>query len=169
MATPTTLPATFVAGNVLTAAQMNNLRGAFRILQVVNATNNTQAASSSTTLTDTGLTASITCQSTSSKVLVIVSQNFFKTNQNGTNSISSRLQRNGADILNTDQGTGYTGTLTDLFVSSNYSYLDSPASVSALTYKTVFANAGGNNAAVNFNKNIYGTPTSTITLMEISA
>jgi hypothetical protein len=33
MATPTNLPATFVAGNVLTAAQQNGLRGAFRVLQ----------------------------------------------------------------------------------------------------------------------------------------
>ena len=38
MATPTTLPATFVAGNVLTAAQMNDLRGAFRVLQIVSTT-----------------------------------------------------------------------------------------------------------------------------------
>jgi hypothetical protein len=35
MAAVTTLPAAFVAGNVLTAAQLNNLRGAFRVLQVV--------------------------------------------------------------------------------------------------------------------------------------
>jgi len=37
MATPTSLPATFVAGNVLTAAQMNALRGAFRIVAVKHA------------------------------------------------------------------------------------------------------------------------------------
>jgi hypothetical protein len=41
MATPTTLPASFVAGNILTAAQLNNLRGAFRVLQVVQATDAT--------------------------------------------------------------------------------------------------------------------------------
>jgi hypothetical protein len=38
MATPTTLPASFVAGSILTAAELNDLRGAFRVLQVVNAT-----------------------------------------------------------------------------------------------------------------------------------
>ena len=35
MATPTTLPATFVSGNVLEALQLNDLRGAFRVLQTV--------------------------------------------------------------------------------------------------------------------------------------
>jgi hypothetical protein len=38
MAAVTPLPATFVSGDVLTAAQMNDLRGAFRVLQVVSAT-----------------------------------------------------------------------------------------------------------------------------------
>ena len=38
MATPTTLPAAFVSGAILTADQMNNLRGAFRVLQVVTST-----------------------------------------------------------------------------------------------------------------------------------
>ena len=33
MATPTNLPATQTSGNVLTAAWLNDLRGAFRILQ----------------------------------------------------------------------------------------------------------------------------------------
>ena len=74
MATPTTLPASFSAGAVLTAAQMNNLRGAFRVLQVVGATYSTQTSSSSSTFADTGLTASITPSATSSKILVFVQQ-----------------------------------------------------------------------------------------------
>ena len=49
MATPTTLPASFTAGQVLTAAQMNDLRGAFRVLQVVQATKaNTFSTTSAT-------------------------------------------------------------------------------------------------------------------------
>ena len=35
MATPTALPSTFVANTVLPAADLNLLRGAFRVLQVV--------------------------------------------------------------------------------------------------------------------------------------
>ena len=41
MATPTNLPASFVAGAILTAAQQNDLRGAFRVLQVVQGTTTT--------------------------------------------------------------------------------------------------------------------------------
>ena len=70
MATPTSLPATFVAGNVLTAAQMNALRGAFRILQVVTATYATQTGTTSATYATTGLTATITPSATSNKLLI---------------------------------------------------------------------------------------------------
>ncbi len=74
MATPTTLPAAFVSGAVLTADQMNNLRGAFRVLQVVSATTATAVTNNTNVQADTGLTATITPQSTSSKILVMVSQ-----------------------------------------------------------------------------------------------
>ena len=74
MATPTTLPSSFTAGQVLTAAQMNDLRGAFRVLQVVSSTWTTAAINSTTTYADTGLTATITPSATSSKVLVFFAQ-----------------------------------------------------------------------------------------------
>jgi hypothetical protein len=48
MATPTNLPATQTTGNVLTAAYMNDLRGAFRVLQVVQGTPVTAEVSNST-------------------------------------------------------------------------------------------------------------------------
>ena len=75
MATPTSLPASFSSGAVLTAAQMNNLRGAFRILQVVQ-TIKTDIYSSGSVAQGgeadvTGLTATITPSSTSSKILVV--------------------------------------------------------------------------------------------------
>ena len=75
MATPTNLPAAFTVGQVLTSTQMNDLRGAFRVLQVVYATTAAQAVSTSSTYGDTGLTATITPQSADSKILVCVSQN----------------------------------------------------------------------------------------------
>jgi hypothetical protein len=74
MATPTTLPASFVAGSILTAAELNDLRGAFRVLQVVNATTSTTTSNSTSTYADTSLTATITPTSTSSKILVFVNQ-----------------------------------------------------------------------------------------------
>ena len=74
MATPTNLPAAVATGDVGTAAQFNNLRGAFRILQVVQATYGTNVINSTNVYADTGLTATITPQSSTSKILVVVHQ-----------------------------------------------------------------------------------------------
>jgi len=77
MATPTNLPAAQTTGNVLTAAWVNDLRGAFRILQVVQGATTTLASSTSSTFVDTNLSATITPQSTSSLILVVYSQDTF--------------------------------------------------------------------------------------------
>ena len=99
MATPTNLPASFTTGAVLTAAQMNDLRGAFRILQVVSGSTTTETSTSSTTHADTTLTATITPQSASSQILVYVSHpSYFKGNGNSSNSINFRLVRGSTNI-----------------------------------------------------------------------
>ncbi len=132
MATPTNLPASFTAGNVLTAAQVNNLRGAFRILQVVSGTTTTQTASTSTTWVDTTLSATITPQSTSSKILVVYSQNVY-TQGTGTGA-GIRLDRNGT-VLRTEADISF-GTNSGILAQHCFIYFDSPATTSALTYKT---------------------------------
>ena len=164
MATPTTLPAAFVAGNVLEASQLNNLRGAFRVLQVVAATYSTQVASSSATLADTGLTATITPSATSSKVLVYVSQNGVG-KVNNANAVIKLLR--GASVINTlDESAAYTNSAADNRIGSvSGMYLDTPATTSATTYKTQFSSALGN-ASVYVQ---LGGSTSSIVLMEISA
>ncbi len=166
MATPTTLPATFVAGDVLTALQMNNLRGAFRILQVVEGTTTTSTTSSTTTYADTNLTASITPSSTSSKVLVLVVHNGnYKSSGNTQNGINIRLVR-GATTLETWGDIYFTSSALDFYGPGIFlQYLDSPATTSATTYKTQFANrtaAGTVGMQNNANK-------SSIILMEVSA
>jgi len=166
MATPTTLPAAFVSGDILTAAQQNNLRGAFRILQVVQGTTSTITSNSTTTYTDTTLTATITCQSATSKVLVLVSHgSIYKSNGNVFNGVNLRLVR-GATVISTfGAGIGYTNSLLDLTSSSSTVYLDSPATTAATTYKTQFAN---NFAAASVQVQVSGS-LSTITLLEVSA
>jgi hypothetical protein len=164
MATPTALPATFVAGEVLTAAQQNALRGAFRVLQVVQGTLGTIASSSSSTYADTGLTVSITPQSTSSKVLVIVSAQWQKASTNAGNGLNFQIVRNSTAIQAYGL-QGYTNTAIQNIGSTTMTFLDSPAANSATTYKLQFAN--------NFNGGIVYVSsdgsTSTITVMEISA
>jgi hypothetical protein len=166
MATPTNLPASATSGQVLTAQYLNNLRGAFRILQVVQGTYNITIANSTTTMAETGLQATITPQSTSSLVLVIVQQSFSKSSGNVNNAVQSQIVR-GSTPIHVFQGASlYTGTATESVGASACGIiLDSPATTSATIYKTQFANF---TAAASVGANPNGA-IATITLMEISA
>ena len=182
MATPTTLPAAFTAGQVLTAAEQNALRGAFRVLQVVSTTKlDTYTHSSGITFTNvTGLAATITPSATSSKVLIYVSINS-SANNNGT---GVRVTGgNAADWIGAADGSRTRvafvmplnfGTGAAMMIGSNF-YLDSPASTSAITYQ-VQINALDNATTTQINRTVTDTnsaafprATSTITVMEISA
>ena len=166
MATPTNLPAAFTVGQVLTSTQQNDLRGAFRVLQVVSATTNTIVSNTTSTFADTGLTVNITCQSTDSKVFVIVSQTFSKNSGNVNNAVIARIMRGATEISRFSGAALYTGSALDLVgPCGTATLLDSPASISALTYKTQFANfTNANGVGANTNNGV-----GTITLLEISA
>ena len=166
MATVTTLPATFVSGAVLTAAQMNDLRGAFRVLQIVSGATITATASSSTTIGDTTLTATITPSATSSKVLVLVNHPAcFKSNQNSQNAVVLELWRDDGKIVTITGEGGYTNSLLEVRFGLSGLYMDSPASVAALVYKTRFANLTADAQVIVQNNG----NASSIILMEISA
>lgn len=166
MATPTSLPASFVAGDILTAAQQNDLRGAFRILQVVSATTTTITTSSSLTYADiTDITATITPQSSSNKILVVYMTEINKTSGNAGNSCGIRFVR-GATTLATWSDNLYTNTAINLYMAFTGVWLDSPATTSATTYKAQIAN--GNAAAAAVSAQSLNAP-GTFLLMEISA
>lgn len=167
MATPTNLPSSFVAGDILTAANMNLLRGGFRVLQVVFGSTATPVSNSTVTAADTGLTATITPQFSTSKVLVLVAQNGGdKSSGNVANAIKLLLVRGASTIQQITNSAGYTGTALNIRTATiGTAYLDSPATTSATTYKTQFAN-GVAAAAVSLQVN---SETSTIVLLEISA
>jgi len=137
------------------------------ILQTISATTATQVINNTSTFADTGLTATITPTSASSKVLVLVSQNGCnKRAGNSTSHFHLQLLRGATSIQILDSGGGYTGTSSDLFFGSICSvYLDSPGTTSAITYKTQFRN-NFNGASVEVQAN---SSSSTMTLMEIAA
>jgi hypothetical protein len=167
MATPTNLPAAEVANTTLPAAFLNDLRGAFRILQVVQGTTSTSVTNATSTYADTGLTATITPQSSSSKILVLVNQvGGDKNVLNTQNAIALRLMRGATQIALIAHSAGYTNSLLNVRVATmSTAYLDSPATTSATTYKTQFnciSNASGVSVQI-------GGDLSTITLMEVSA
>ena len=164
MATPTNLPAAQTTGAVLTAAYMNDLRGAFRVLQVVTGFTTTQVTNNTTSFVDCGLTATITPQSTSSKILVYISHGAF----NGAGVVQEARLLRDATTVNT---FGHI-LLNDGSPISGYASLisfDSPAAVTALVYKTQFRRVTGANGNVFNLSDINGTQRSTIVLMEISA
>ena len=179
MATPTTLPASFSAGAVLTAAQMNNLRGAFRVLQVVSAIKTDTFTTTSTSFVDvTGLTISITPSSTSS--LVLVFGTLSGSNDAGAAYGAGAIYRGttpifaGAAASNRTRGIQFdvAGAVQMLNVSG--SVLDNPASTSALTYSwRVMNNSAGtfyvNRSETDTDTANYPRGASSITAMEISA
>jgi hypothetical protein len=149
--------------------------GGGKVLQVVQATTSTQTATSSTTWTDTGLSASITPSSASSKVLVLTNQAFQI--QRSTNKVEGgfRLMRDSTRLMgdpdaNSPDTIAYeiTGATFVYFVNvHNFNYLDSPSTTSAITYKTQSALQTTANSAVFLNQPL--SLVSSIILLEIGA
>jgi hypothetical protein len=162
----------FAPGEVLAAADLNdsldaklNLAGG-KILQVVVGTTSTQATNNTNVYADTGLTATITPSSASSKVLVIISHSqVYKSQTDNLSGVDIKLFRGATDLGMIAQNLGYTGTAIDNVTSFSSMRLDEPATTSSTTYKTQFAN-GRNSASVTVQTD---SRPSTITLMEVSA
>lgn len=138
--------------------------GAGKVVQIVNVVYGTQTYSQSATMSDTGLTATITPTSASNKILVYLSQNGMQ-KRNSNTGINLFLYRNGTAIRTPGYYDGENDASTrNQFGSVSMMYLDSPATTSALTYKTQFNSYQGTNGVyVQFNGS-----ESTITLMEVT-
>lgn len=138
--------------------------GAGKVLQVVYASTATAASSTSTTMADTGLTATITPSATSSKILVFFSQSYDVVSS--TSGLSMDLMRGATRILAMGDFYGYVASGAEIIGGHiSASYLDSPSTTSATTYKTRFATrVAPNTVRVNY-LDMY----STMTLMEIGA
>jgi hypothetical protein len=142
--------------------------GGGKVLQVVSAVYSVETDNnSSATYADSGLTLSITPSSASSKVLAMVSLN---TAQNGVSAAANmniRLVRT-STALATSFSLNYIGVTHYMITQWAISYLDSPATTSATTYKVQFklnAGAGGN----QISRVQADNSDSTIILMEIGA
>lgn len=134
------------------------------VLQVVQGSTSTSVSATSSYI-DTGLTATITPSSTSSKILVMVQQQGCKATLISTGCLDMKLQRNSSDIYNFAIAYFYGYVSTEFRSDISGCYLDSPSTTSATTYKTVFkANNGGTSTVQNDGANTV----STITLMEIA-
>ena len=140
--------------------------GTGNVLQVVTGTDNTETSIANTSYQATGLSASITPSSTSSKILVVANLNgLYKT---GSNAVSTKLLRGSTDIGTIESMNTYTDSTATEGAGASVSYLDSPNTNSAVTYKIQFASISGANVMINIRWNSSYTTHSTMTLMEIA-
>ena len=139
-----------------------------KVLQVVSATLSSQINTTSTADSNTGLNASITPSSTSSKILIQVSHSgIIKYTGNTLLGVKLKLFRDTTElkILSGEAGWNNVSQYQDAGSVSN-EYLDSPASISSLNYKTTIACA---NAITGINVGIGSANSlSSIVLMEIA-
>ena len=144
--------------------------GAGGVLQVVQATSNSQTSTASGTFTDTSLSATITPSSSTSKILVLVCQNFYVDGGGLDSGGSICIVRNSTIVYAASSsnsfyisvGSGTGNSAISMYAPMNY--LDSPATTSVVTYKTQMR---AEDAATIYS--IINNNTSTITLMEIAA
>jgi hypothetical protein len=155
-------------GTVLTNGTNANFP-AGSVLQVVQATFSTQISVSSPsggTVTATGLTASITPKSASSKILVMTSN---QAQMNTTLSVAIfghyDIFRNvSTSIFSGAAADQVVGPVTEVGLRTNMIFLDSPATTSSTSYSVSFTN---DMAPQNLVLNRNGSP-AVIILMEIA-
>jgi hypothetical protein len=157
---------------------MNDLRGAFRILQVVTTSKTDTFSTSSTSFADiTGLSVSITPSATSSLVLVFADVKLG--GANGTNAGIQLMRDSTAIYIGNAAGSRIRATFGgnmqagDTMKQASGIYVDSPNTTSATTYKVQIRTA---TSTVNVNRSDTDTDSasfyrgaSSITVMEISA
>jgi hypothetical protein len=163
-ATTDTLTNKSIAATQLTGTIAAAALPAGSVLQVVNAIYSTVVSSSTNIFVDTGLTASITPQFATSKILVLVDQG--GAGKGGATRIMLNLLRGASIIQVLDVSIGaFTNSVANNYIGSmTIAYLDSPATTSSTTYKTQFGSYS-NVASVQFQAD---GAASSITLMEIA-
>ena len=153
-----------------------------KVIQIVSAIKTGQSSTTSDSMSDTGLTASITPSATSSKILVQVCHPFriYRSGEyEGYGGID--LLRDSTVIYEAAKrsGAGYTGIFVSIGTSAsssgnsnthNLTVMDSPSSTSSLTYKTQYAMDYSSQLYLNpTHGDAAYTPHSTIILSEIAA
>ncbi len=142
------------------------------MLQVIQDTLNGATSTTSATFVDTGLEVTITPATSGSKILLIATcGNVGKFNGNVNNSVYLELVRGATQIYWGTDGTNFNNTDGYLYVGPlSFSYLDSPATTSATTYKVRFRSyISGQTSTINTSTAGVNTINSTLIAMEIGA
>ena len=147
--------------------------GGGKVLQVVSATSSTSTTTTSTTWADTTLTATITPSAATSKILILTNQVFTQSRSANNSEVGFRLLRGSTQIHGSTAASAPTGSLFQAtgstFVQVNsyfdFSFVDSPNTTSATTYKTQQAVETTANSSQVISQ--YNSQVSSIILMEI--
>jgi lipoprotein-anchoring transpeptidase ErfK/SrfK len=132
-----------------------------KVLQVVQVEDQTELSLSSNSYTDMGLSASITPSATSSKVLAFWSvHSRFRVSTAG---YGARLVRGSTNVWTSTRDYYVYDDFDDNRRLTTFTYLDSPSTTSATTYKIQVATNGSVQVDFNGNEN-----QSNMTLMEIA-
>jgi hypothetical protein len=175
---PGTIP---IASIVADSAAATGLKwaapaGGGKVLQVVSAVITASSNNSTTTFADSNITLSITPTSATSKVLILVTAQVTVYRENTIAGGVIKLMRNSTDIFNQNGDASIQSYVLnnganglDLSGYFGITYLDSPATTAATTYKiqgkrNTFSPTS--NASIIFQNNLNS---STITLLEIGA
>jgi hypothetical protein len=144
--------------------------GGGKVLQVVQATYSSYTTTTSTTYGDSGLTATITPSSASSKVLAFATvSSVYKNAGNISNAARLQLVRGATSISLAGDRIAFTNVSAANDIGTvSMNYLDSPATTSATTYKVQIA-SGVSGQLMAINDYETTQPMSTIILMEIGA
>jgi len=136
------------------------------VLQVVNAAYNTTSTTTSSSFSPTGLTASITPTSASSKILVITGGCDAAT-VSPASGVKLALYRNTTQLTQYTNNIPYQGSGGSFYITGapSITYLDSPATTSSVSYSVYYAAQTGGTTVTMQRDNT----TATITLMEIAA
>ena len=157
-------------GNVLTVSGgvpvWAAAAGGGKVLQVVQATTTTATTSNSSSYTDTTLTANITPSAASSKILVMTCQ-AFGVYRTGVSDAAGyiNLVRGATEIFARACASLEYNDDATMILTNNISYLDSPSTTSATTYKTQQKTTSTSHSI----RTQFASQTSTIILMEIGA
>jgi hypothetical protein len=145
---------------------LTNLPGGGKVLQVVHNSTTVDVTNNSQTFANTGLESVITPISTSSKILIIISQNVHKSGSGQIDQMQLNITRNGTQLVQwTSEVLHDNGALGHFDIYASQTYLDSPSSTSALTYRTQFRRRLSTSATMRVQ---YAGSRSSITLMEVA-
>jgi hypothetical protein len=138
-----------------------------KILQVVNTTVSASSSTSATSYVATALSASITPQGTSSRILVLINGELQVNNASAFGHVT--IWRNGTNVAGNDGLCAIgAGASTDSAIQTcSIAYLDSPASSSSVTYKAAMKTQSGS-ATVGFPGGSVGTDVASLTLVEVN-